>query len=92
MSIILDLRPELEERLRGEAETRGISVEEYMTQLVGERLNAAEPKAQTGRELLAQLEADGLIGAWKERDDIGDTLEFARKLRENAQTRDWSAE
>ena len=29
----------------------------------------------------------GLIGMWKDRDDIGDSPEFARQLREQAQRR-----
>ncbi len=29
----------------------------------------------------------GLVGMWKDRKDIGDSAEFARKLRERAQTR-----
>ncbi|MBI5650131.1 MAG: hypothetical protein HZC40_06770 [Chloroflexi bacterium] len=37
----------------------------------------------TARALLES----GLIGIWKDRDDIGDSAEFARKLREQAQRR-----
>jgi hypothetical protein len=44
-------------------------------------------KPQTGRALLAALEAGGFIGMWADRDDIGDTVEFARKLRERAWSR-----
>jgi hypothetical protein len=29
----------------------------------------------------------GLVGIWKDRTDIGDSVEFARKLREQAQRR-----
>ncbi|HUT56170.1 MAG TPA: helix-turn-helix domain-containing protein [bacterium] len=29
----------------------------------------------------------GLVGLWKDRDDIGDSIEFARKLRKRASTR-----
>ncbi|MDE3088883.1 MAG: hypothetical protein KGJ80_05820 [Chloroflexota bacterium] len=38
----------------------------------------------TSRDLLNS----GLIGLWKDRDDIGDSVEFARQLREKAQRRD----
>lgn len=38
----------------------------------------------TSRDLLNS----GLIGLWKDRDDIGDSVEFARHLREKAQRRD----
>jgi hypothetical protein len=44
-------------------------------------------KPQTGRELLAALQANGFIGMWADRDDIGDSVEYARKLRERAWTR-----
>jgi hypothetical protein len=43
--------------------------------------------ARTGHDLLEELRGNGLIGMWKDRDDIGDTLEFARKLRKQASTR-----
>jgi hypothetical protein len=44
-------------------------------------------KPQTGPELFAALVANGFIGALADRDDIGDTVEYARKLRERAWTR-----
>lgn len=37
----------------------------------------------TGKRLLES----GLVGMWEDRTDIGDSVEFARKLRENAQRR-----
>src|SRR5437588_12432973 len=39
---------------------------------------AAAGKPTTGRELLAALEASGVIGVWADRKDIGDSVEFAR--------------
>jgi hypothetical protein len=47
---------------------------------------ASKPK--TGRELVQALRANGFIGAWKDRTDIGDSIEFAKALRERAQKRD----
>jgi hypothetical protein len=47
----------------------------------------AAGKVKTGRELLADLEAKGVIGLWADREDIGDSVEFARQLRERAWTR-----
>lgn len=44
-------------------------------------------KPRTGRELLEALRASGLVGMWRDRQDIGDSSEFARKLRERAQKR-----
>ena len=46
-----------------------------------------DTKPKTGRELLQALRANGLIGIWKDRTDVGDSSAFARKLREEAQTR-----
>ena len=40
-------------------------------------------RPMTGKDILES----GLIGLWKNRTDIGDSVEFARKLREEAQTR-----
>jgi hypothetical protein len=37
----------------------------------------------TGRRLIGS----GLVGMWEDRTDIGDSVEFARKLREKAQRR-----
>jgi len=37
--------------------------------------------------LVAELTASGFIGAWEDRADIGDSVTFARRLRERAQTR-----
>ncbi len=42
------------------------------------------PIPMTGEALLSS----GLVGIWADRTDIGDTLEFARELRQRAQTRE----
>lgn len=42
----------------------------------------------TVREL---LESDA-VGMWADRNDIGDTLDYASKLRESMQSRDWPDE
>jgi len=42
----------------------------------------AKRRGLTARDLLKS----GLVGLWKDRTDIGDTLEFARKLRKQAET------
>lgn len=49
--------------------------------------NRSNPKWMTGKEFLAILEETGAIGMWADRDDIGDSSEFARKLRKSAETR-----
>ena len=45
------------------------------------------PTFMTGAEFRALLVKTGAIGMWADRDDIGDTLAYARKLREQAQRR-----
>lgn len=40
-------------------------------------------KSMTGADLLES----GLVGVWANRKDIGDSLEFARQLRQNAEKR-----
>ena len=44
-------------------------------------------KPQTGPELFAALVANGFIGALAGREEIGDSVEYARMLRERAWTR-----
>jgi hypothetical protein len=39
------------------------------------------------RLTVGQLRRSGLIGLWEDRDDIGDSSVYARKLREQAQER-----
>jgi hypothetical protein len=41
----------------------------------------------TAAEMLAIFEEEGFIGMWEDREDIGDSVEFARQLREKAQRR-----
>jgi hypothetical protein len=41
----------------------------------------------TGREHLQQLKDSGFVGMWKDRKDIGDSSEFARRLRESVEAR-----
>ncbi|MDQ6602473.1 MAG: hypothetical protein M3Z19_07065 [Chloroflexota bacterium] len=46
-----------------------------------------EDKPKTGPELYRALVESGFIGAWKDRTDIGDSLEYARLLRKRASER-----
>lgn len=48
---------------------------------------AAADQETAGSQMLTELMATGAIGMWKNRDDIQDSSEFARQLRERAQTR-----
>jgi hypothetical protein len=44
-------------------------------------------KVRRAHSTARQLLDSGLIGLWKERTDIGDSVTFARQLRERAQRR-----
>jgi hypothetical protein len=49
-----------------------------------------QEKPKTGKEMLQALRANGFVGAWKDRDDIGDSVEFARELRQRVWSREES--
>jgi hypothetical protein len=51
--------------------------------IVLEGLDEAEPVAAP-IHLLSELLSSGFAGSWADRDDIGDSVEFARELRERA--------
>jgi hypothetical protein len=58
----------------------------------GERVEltlSSEPAETTARRFITARELlnSEIIGMWKDREDIGDSSEFARKLREKAQRR-----
>ena len=44
---------------------------------------AGHPRTMSASDLLGS----GLVGMWADRTDLGDSREFARRLREQAQTR-----
>jgi hypothetical protein len=44
----------------------------------------AAGKPKTGKELLEVLIASGFVGMWEDRTDIGDSAEYARRLRARA--------
>ena len=49
-----------------------------------------EPLTSAGKRRLSAVDLlnSGLVGIWADRIDIGDSLEFARRLRELAQNRE----
>src|SRR3954468_7606851 len=49
--------------------------------------SSPEGKPRTAQELYRALVENGFIGMWKDRTDIGDSVEYARKLRERASKR-----
>jgi hypothetical protein len=48
-----------------------------------QRQNPGERAIYTGADMLKS----GIVGMWADRDDIGDTREFARRLRRQAENR-----
>lgn len=50
-----------------------------------EKSEQQESKPANGKELVEALTKAGLIGMWKDRSDITDSIEFARKLRKEAE-------
>lgn len=55
--------------------------EDDLDDLVNFRWGSNDEKPKTGRELYEALQKSGMIGAWKERPDIGDRVEQARAAR-----------
>jgi hypothetical protein len=92
------LPPRLIERLEHTADKRKVTA----SQIVRELLEAHLPPGPTavdaemeqgapqteGQKLVAELTANGMIGAWKERADIGDSVDYARQLRERVWRRE----
>jgi hypothetical protein len=79
--------------LEAEATRRQVTASQIIRELLAGAMAGdsgapgAEPLGGTGQELIEALTANGMIGAWKERTDLGDPAEFARKLRERVWTR-----
>ena len=53
-------------------------------QTSAQKVYMPEPLRRSGAETVALSETDGVIGAWADRQDIGDSSTYARHLRENA--------
>ncbi len=76
MTLTVDLTPEQEARVQEEAKRCGLSVAEFVLRRL---LGDGEP---TGAELVKDLKASGVLGAFADRPD---SPEWARDLRERAQ-------
>jgi hypothetical protein len=48
---------------------------------------ATEQKPITGKALLDALNAEGIIGLWRDREEIADSSHYAKELRAAAETR-----
>jgi hypothetical protein len=50
-----------------------------------------DSKPSTGSELVAAIQESGLVGMWADREDLGDSRGFARRLRKESSKRKVSA-
>jgi len=83
MTVKLDLPDKLIEELSAEATRLGLPLSEYASHLLSlGRKQTISPK--TGAELVAYWQTEGLLGT---RSDIGDSEEYARELRRQAESR-----
>jgi hypothetical protein len=94
VALNVTLRPRQAAWLKERAAARHVPLSVVLREALDQVVDAPEagtappaPPPRTGAELVAQLTQNGLIGSWADRTDIGDTVEFARRLRERAQTR-----
>lgn len=83
MSIVLDLPAELESELAAEAARLHLPLSEYAARLLVTG-RSSEPKPTNGVELVTYWKNAGLVGT---RPDIADSVEHARELRKQAETR-----
>jgi hypothetical protein len=83
MTLTIELTPEQEARLKEKAQARGQAAEEYAAALLADDL---EPRPTTGAEAIAYWRKKGILGRlFADRPE--DSLELARKLRQEAETR-----
>lgn len=83
MTLVIDIPQDLELELSVEADQLGISLPEYAVQLLYLR-PVGKKMPQTGEDLVAYWKQARLIGTRK---DIPNSQDYARRLREEAQTR-----
>jgi hypothetical protein len=84
MTLSIELSEALEQRLQQEAAEHGMDAATLAQQLIERGLSET---FKTGEEIIAYWEAEGVLGAWADRTDIGDSSEYARKLRAKAEIR-----
>jgi hypothetical protein len=83
MSLELNLPPELESELAGEAAHLGLPLSEYALQLIAAG-RGNRPALRTGAELLEYWRREGLVGT---RPEIANSQSHARGLRKQAENR-----
>lgn len=86
----LEIPDDLRERLTTSASRRNQTPTEYALSVLeagvpAETVSSSEPLPATPAEAMAYWEKHGLVGEqWAEREGIGDTIEYARGLRSEA--------
>jgi hypothetical protein len=83
MTITLNLPKKLEKELSAEAARMGLPLPDYVLKILSEA-RAATRHLQTGAEIMAYWEREGLVGY---RSDVKDSAKHARKLRKQAEKR-----
>lgn len=84
MAISLEIPSELENELSMEASQLKLPLVEYVLRVLALRPSLQEPP-KTGLELVAYWESIGVINS---RSDITDSQQYARKLRDEAESRE----
>jgi predicted transcriptional regulator len=90
MTLVLELPVELERRLNAIAEHRREAQEAVAIRAISDGLEPAQlkpAKVESGADIVAAWRASGAIGAWNQRPDIGDSVEFAKELRKRSNQR-----
>ena len=70
-----------------EALPEDATLDDIIQALRSEATEGSVPAPKNGRDLLQALRSSGLVGKWRDREDLVDSLEFARQLRQRAQKR-----
>jgi hypothetical protein len=86
MTLVLNLPPEIEARITGEASRQGISESELVVQVLEDRF-PSDPVPKTPREAVDTWEKEGILGSWG--DGRFDSPELVRRLRTEGMLRIW---
>ncbi len=87
-TLTLQINGQIAAKLVKRAKSHGCTVEAEAEALLEEAMKKDLPeKPKNGKELVDYWERIGFLGMWENRKDIGDSAEFARKLRKKASTR-----
>jgi hypothetical protein len=86
MGLVLQLPDDLEKELSRKASQLGLSLAEYAMRLLSDQQRAAAPPhSQSGADLVAYWQREGLVGT---RPDIAESQVHARELRARAEHRE----